>query len=74
MARRRPGQVRDSIIGFLEGRPQGATIQEIHKAVEEKLGSTVARSSVRSYLNLNTGSSDSLFDRTSPGRYRLRKR
>lgn len=70
MARRSPGQVRDAIVGHLRGRSQGATTKEIQAAVERKLGGEVAQSSVRSYLNLNT---DSLFERISRGRYRLRK-
>jgi hypothetical protein len=73
MARRSPGEVRDAILGQLRGKRAGATIEEIHAAVEAKLGGAVARSSVRSYLNLNTGSSNSAFERIARGRYRLRK-
>ncbi len=65
---RRPGEVRDAIIAYL--RTAGtATTADIHSAVEKKLGGTVARSSVRSYLRLNDGTK---FRREGRGRYRLR--
>lgn len=47
---------------------QGATTKEIYAAVTGSLG-TVAKSSVRSYLNINT---QTTFDRIARGRYRLR--
>jgi hypothetical protein len=74
---RRPGEVRDAIVEFLRKRQTGASIGEIHLAVEKALGSKVARSSVRSYLNLNTDSrpdAPSLFIRMARGSYRLRAR
>jgi hypothetical protein len=67
-ARRRPGQVRDAIVEFLEEQRAGARVSEIRAAVEARLGGRVPSSSVRSYLRLNTGK---LFDRTGYGRYRL---
>lgn len=64
-----PGQVRDSIVGFLKRKGiDGAHINEIHAAVEKKLGHPVAASSVRSYLNLNAGTR---FTRVGRGIYRL---
>jgi len=48
-----------------------ATVDEIHAAVNDSLGETVARSSVRSYLNINT---PARFVRTAHGRYRLGRR
>lgn len=69
--RRRPGQVRDAIIGYLERNRRAASTSEIRAAVEEELGGRVPASSVRSYLRLNTGK---LFERTDRGQYRLRRR
>jgi hypothetical protein len=66
--RSRPGQVRDAIAAFLEGRLEDASVMEIHEAVSARLGREVPASSVRSYLRLNTGE---LFERTARGRYRL---
>lgn len=70
-ARRRPGEVRDGIQEFLLTREQGASIGEIHAALEERFGEQVAASSVRSSLNLGVGD---LYERVSRGRYRLRRR
>jgi DNA modification methylase len=64
---RAPGSVRDSIITYLENAGT-ASVGEIQAAVAAHLGS-VAPSSVRSYLNLNT---PNLFERTEPGSYRLK--
>jgi len=66
MLRHAPGSVRDSIVEFLST-TESASINEIHEAVESKLG-TVAASSVRSYLNLNV---PDLFERVGRGSYRL---
>lgn len=66
--RRRPGQVRDAIVAFLQERRTEASVDEIRAGVEERLGGQVPGSSVRSYLRLNTGN---LFYRTARGRYRL---
>lgn len=63
-----PGAVRDSIIGALSARPDGAAVAEITRLVNEKLGPTSA-SSVRSYLNLNT---PRYFVRSERGVYQLR--
>lgn len=67
-ARRSPGVVRDAITKYLEGIEDDASVDEIYVAVTNSLGGQVARSSVRSYLNLN---SPDVFLRTSRGRYRL---
>lgn len=74
--RRRPGEVRDAIVEHLRGRPSGASVAEIHEAVEHALGAKVARSSVRSYLGINTRDGfthkeDPLFMRLGRGSYRL---
>lgn len=68
--RHAPGKVRDAIVGYLHHRSDGASVSEIHQAVEAELGNVPA-SSVRSYLNLNTGPGK-LFERTARGKYRLR--
>jgi DNA modification methylase len=62
-----PGQVRDSIVGYLST-TKSASIAEILQAVQSQLGD-VPSSSVRSYLNANT---PVLFERVSRGRYKLR--
>ena len=63
-----PGSIRDSIVGYLSAVGGTATVAEIHGAVANQIGS-VAPSSVRSYLNLNT---PHVFERTGRGRYRLK--
>ncbi len=68
--RRRPGVVRDAILNFF-ATTRAASVDEIHQAVERHLGSSVPRSSVRSYLGLNT---PALFERLDRGTYRLKKR
>lgn len=67
-AKRRPGEVRDAILSVLTARPTGASLQTIEQHVSELIG-TGARSSVRSYLRLNT---PSIFVRTARGHYGLR--
>ncbi|MGQ0810164.1 MAG: DNA-methyltransferase [Nitrospiraceae bacterium] len=66
--KRRPGEVRDAILSVLTARPAGASLQAIEQHVAELIGSS-ARSSVRSYLRLNTSS---LFVRTARGHYGLK--
>ena len=63
-----PGAVRDAIIEHLTMLGTDASMDDIHAAVIRKIGE-VPRSSVRSYLNLNTPKT---FERTGRGRYRLR--
>ncbi|CAI4029590.1 Methyltransferase [Nitrospira tepida] len=67
-AKRRPGEVRDAIISVLSSTTHGASVHQIERHVANLIGSA-ARSSVRSYLRLNT---PSLFVRTSRGHYGLR--
>lgn len=62
------GLVRDGIVEFLSDINRDASLAEIGDAVALRLGK-VPTSSVRSYLNLNT---DTLFERTAKGRYRLK--
>ena len=61
-----PGQVRDSIIGYLEA-TGSASLDQIYQVVSSELGEVPA-SSVRSYLNLNCPHK---FTRLSTGRYAL---
>jgi len=61
--------VRDAIVAYLCRRSDEASVGEIHQAVEAELGDVPA-SSVRSYLNLNTGPGK-LFERTTRGKYRI---
>lgn len=67
-SRRRPGEIRDAIIGFLVTQAEPATVREIGEAVAYRLGS-VSSSSVRSYLGLNSGG---IFVRSERGTYALR--
>ena len=61
-----PGQVRDSIVGYLEG-TGSASLDQIYSFVSRELGEVPA-SSVRSYLNLNC---PGRFTRLETGRYAL---
>lgn len=65
--RRQPGEVRDAIIEVLDGRRQGASVEQITDEVCSLVG-TVPASSVRSYLRLNT---PTLFARMDRGQYVL---
>lgn len=65
--RRRPGEIRDAIVGVLDGRPEGASVQQITSAVAQAIGD-VAASSIRSYLRLNT---PELFARMDRAQYSL---
>lgn len=65
--KRRPGEVRDAILSVLTARPSGASLQTIEQHVADLIGNS-ARSSVRSYLRLNT---PSIFVRTARGCYGL---
>ena len=66
--KRRPGEIRDSILSVLGSKPEGATPAEIEHAVKAVLGD-VKPSSIRSYLRLN---SPGLFVRSRRGYYLLR--
>jgi DNA modification methylase len=67
-AKRRPGEVRDAIVAVLSAAPEGAPLAAIERGVASLLGKT-PRSSIRSYLGLNT---PSLFIREARGIYTLR--
>ncbi len=66
--RRPPGQVRDAIVAVLQTYPDGASPSQIEQGVQQRIG-TVAGSSIRSYLRLNT---PELFEKPARGLYRLR--
>lgn len=68
MGRRQPGQVRDAILQYFAAHRGESTVADIHAGVIKSLGQDVPRSSVRSYLNINT---PGRFVRTTRGRYRL---
>jgi hypothetical protein len=65
--RRRPGEVRDAIVAYLQILGSDAAVQDIQQAVNEQFHADVPASSIRSSLRLST-----LFERTSFGRYRLK--
>jgi site-specific DNA-methyltransferase (adenine-specific) len=67
--RRRPGEVRDAIFGFLHDRSDAASVAEIRQGVAERIKGQLSESSVRSYLRLNAGEE---FERTGHGTYCLR--
>ena len=62
------GSVRDAIVSCLDLTREDASVAEIHRAVEARIGAVPA-SSVRSYLRLRPDR----FERTGHGRYRLRQ-
>ena len=66
--KRRPGEVRDAILSVLSARPDGVPLHAIEQHVADLIGNA-ARSSVRSYLRLNT---PSRFARSARGHYGLR--
>ena len=68
--RLRPGEVRDAIEEVL-GSVERLSVKEIHTSVEVRLGRSVPKSSVRSYLNLNAGH-NGRFERVKRGIYKLR--
>lgn len=63
-----PGAIRDAIIAYLRRVSRDASTEEIHMDASQHLG-VVPKSSVRSYLRLNT---PKLFERVAAGRYRLK--
>jgi hypothetical protein len=67
MDRVSPGHVRDAIVNFLSHSDDSVSLKEIEAVVVRKLGD-IPRSSIRSYLNLNTPAT---FERTERGSYRL---
>ena len=66
--KRRPGEVRDAILSVLTARPAGVPLHTIEQHVADLIGQA-ARSSVRSYLRLNTPST---FTRIARGHYGLK--
>ncbi len=70
LSRKAPGRVRDAILEVLDRAGAPLTLAEIASQVSNMIGPT-ARSSVRSYLQLNT---PDLFIRASRGCYSLRRR
>ena len=64
------GRIRDAIVRFLAGCEDAVSVGEIESVVVRNIG-VVPRSSIRSYLSLNT---PDVFERTERGYYRLKKR
>jgi DNA modification methylase len=64
--RRRPGEVRDAIVEVLSSRGGSASLQDITSGVVELIGD-VPRSSIRSYLRLNTPTLFARMDRAQYG-------
>lgn len=68
LRQRRPhGQVRAAMADFLRDRGETATIAEIQRAAEERLGGAIPKSSVRGGLQ-----DERLFERVRRGAFRLR--
>ena len=59
--------MRDAILDSFAS-TDSLTVRELRQSVTERLGTDDARSSVQSYLNLNT---PELFERVGRGSYRL---
>lgn len=68
--RLRPGEVRDAIEETLGSAGIPMSVKQIHSSVNTRLGKRVPESSVRSYLNLNSGAGGQ-FERVRRGVYRL---
>ena len=68
MSRHPPGVVRDAIVDYLDAANADATVAEITRAVEARVG-PVPASSVRSYLRLRPDR----FHRIRHGRYQLKR-
>ncbi len=66
--KRSPGTVRDAIVSCLGSTRGDASVSDIRRSVEERIGDVPA-SSVRSYLRLRPD----MFERTRHGRYRLKR-
>lgn len=67
MERVQPGRIRDAIVEFLSAAEEAVSVKEIEAVVTRRLG-TVAASSIRSYLGINTPET---FIRTERGHYKL---
>ena len=67
-SRKSPGVVRDAVLDSLSALGGEATVKEIHGAVERRVGDDVPRSSVQSYLQINTPEQ---FEKVGRGRYRI---
>lgn len=64
-----PGQVRDAVVACLkELGPHGGSLEQIYEYVASSFSSPAPKSSIRSYLQLNT---PTVFERLGRGHYRL---
>lgn len=71
VTRQKPGTIRDAIFEVFKKEKRPMKMDEIVAAVEQSLGDSVARSSVRSYLNINV--TNGTFERVQRGTYRLKR-
>src|SRR5439155_10584517 len=69
--RRRFAEVGDAVVHVLRVAGSDLRFIEVHERVEELLGGSVSRSSVKNYLAQGCLRRKPLFERVSPGRYRL---
>ena len=70
--RRRFGTVRDAIIHVLAEADSDLRVKDIHAGVEQLLGSSVSRSSIKNYMRKGCVSRHTpLFENPARGRYRL---
>lgn len=69
LQKQRHGPARDAILEYFKRHKEGTPV-EITDAAKTRTGQDIPRSSIRSYLNLNTGT---IFERVQWGRYKLKK-
>jgi hypothetical protein len=67
------GVVKRAAIGALAAADRALTVAEVQVAVEERLAMAVSKDSVRSCLSSGARRRNPTFERTGPGRYRLRR-
>jgi hypothetical protein len=65
------GVVQRAVIDVLGASDHALAVPRVHLGVEERLGRTVSRDSVRSCLSSGVRGPHSSFERTAPGCYRL---
>jgi hypothetical protein len=70
--RRRFAEAGDAVVQVLREAGCDLRFVEVHQRVEELLGGSVSRSSVKNYLAQGCLRRKPLFERVSRGRYRLR--
>ena len=66
------GVVQRAVMGALAAAGRVLTVAEVQAAVEERLGMPISKDSVRSCLSSGARGPHWIFERTSPGCYRVR--